>query len=81
MTPVWSSLAAPEVRMTIISVASATCDDNVGIMTIDQFHKTMNPFHIPQCTIQNKNGHNGALWEMEQVHCELGQLSGFGARL
>ena len=48
----------------------------------------MHPFHIPQCSIQNRNVHmnrnvhisvmNGALWDMEQVHsgiCELGQLS------
>ena len=40
----------------------------------------MHLFHIPQCSIQNKNGHisvlNGALWDMEQVHSgirELGQ--------
>ena len=37
--------------------------------------------HIPQCSIQNRNGHisvlNEALWDMEQAHsgiCELGQL-------
>ena len=43
-------------------------------------HKSHNaPFHIPQCTIQNRNVHisvlNGALWDMEQVHygiCEIG---------
>ena len=43
---------------------------------IDQFHKPQNPrmhlFHIPQCSIQNRNVHisvlNGALWDMEQVH-------------
>ena len=41
----------------------------------------MHLFHIPQCTIQNRNVHisvlNSALWDMEQVHsgiCELGQL-------
>ena len=35
-------------------------------------------FHIPQCSIQNRNGYisilNGALWDMEQVHsgiCEI----------
>ena len=39
------------------------------------------PFHIPQCSIQNRNVHisvlNGALWDMEQVHsgiCEIGLL-------
>ena len=39
----------------------------------------MHLFHIPQCSIQNKNVHisvlNGALWYMEQVRsgiCELG---------
>ena len=41
----------------------------------------MHPFHITQCSIQNRNLHisvlNGALWDMEQVHSgiyELGQL-------
>ena len=41
----------------------------------------MRLFHIPYCSIQNKNVHisvlNGALWDMEQVHsgiCELGQF-------
>ena len=40
----------------------------------------MHLFHIPPCTIQNRNVHisvlNGALWDMEQVNCgiwELGQ--------
>ena len=39
----------------------------------------MHFFHIPQCSIQNRNVHisvlNGALWDMEEVHsgiCELG---------
>ena len=39
-------------------------------------------FHIPQCSIQNRNVHisvlNGALWDMEQVHseiCEIGLLT------
>ena len=39
-------------------------------------------FHIPQCSIQNRNVHisviNGALWDTEQVHsgiCEIGLLS------
>ena len=43
----------------------------------------MHLFHIPQCTIQNRNVHisvlNGALWDMELVRCgiyELGQLAG-----
>ena len=41
----------------------------------------MHLFHIPQCTIQNRNVTisvlNGALWDMEQVHggiCEIGLL-------
>ena len=41
----------------------------------------MHLFHIPQCSIQNRNVHisvlNGALWDMEQLHsgiCELGQI-------
>ena len=41
----------------------------------------MHLFHIPQCSIQNRNVHisvlNGALWDMEQVHsgiCEFGEL-------
>ena len=41
----------------------------------------MHLFHIPQCSIQNRNVHtsvlNGALWDMGQVHAriyELGQL-------
>ena len=41
----------------------------------------MHLFHIPECSIQNRNMHisvlNGAFWDMEQVHksgiCELGQ--------
>ena len=47
----------------------------------------MHLFHIPQCSIQNRNVHisvlNGALWDMEQVHsgiCEIGLLcSSFAA--
>ena len=46
---------------------------------------TVHLFHIPQCTIQNRNVHisvlNGALWDMEQMHgeiCELGQLKDSG---
>ena len=42
----------------------------------------MHLFHIPQCSIQNRNVHisvlNGALWDMEQVHsgiCELGHTA------
>ena len=35
-------------------------------------------FHIPQCTIQNRNVHisvlNVALWDMEHVHCEICEL-------
>ena len=43
----------------------------------------MHLFHIPECSIQNRNVHisvlNGAFWDMEQVHSgidELGQLIG-----
>ena len=43
----------------------------------------MHLFHIPQCSIQNRNVYisvlNGALWDMEQVHagiCEIGLLDG-----
>ena len=43
----------------------------------------MHLFHIPECSIQNRNMHisvlNGAFWDMEQVHSgisELGQLLG-----
>ena len=39
----------------------------------------MHLFHIPQCIIQNRNVHisdlNGALWGMEEVHCETCKLS------
>ena len=45
-------------------------------------------YHIPQCSIQNRNVHisvlNGALWDMEQVPsgiCELGQLNAHGIRV
>ena len=38
-------------------------------------------FHIPQCSIKNRNIHisalKGALWDMERVHfgiCEIGLL-------
>ena len=35
----------------------------------------MHQFHIPRCTIQNRNMHiyvlNGALWDMERVHCGI----------
>ena len=41
----------------------------------------MHQFHIPECSIQNRNVHtsvlNEALWDMEQVHseiCEIGLL-------
>ena len=38
----------------------------------------MHLFHIPQCTIQNRNVHisvlNGALWDMEQVHCGICEI-------
>ena len=39
----------------------------------------MHLFHIPKCSIQNRDVHisvlNGALWDMEQVHsgiCKIG---------
>ena len=39
-------------------------------------------FHIPQCSIQNRNVHisvlNGALWDMEQVDSEICELEQFG---
>ena len=42
----------------------------------------MHLFHIPQCSIQNRNVHisvlNEALWVTEQVHsgiCEIGLLN------
>ena len=45
----------------------------------------MHLFHIPQCSIQNRNVHisvlNGAIWDMEQVHseiCEIGLLEQTG---
>ena len=42
---------------------------------------TMHLFHIPQCTIQNRNVHisvlYGALWDMEQVHCGICELDQF----
>ena len=38
----------------------------------------MHLFHIPQCTIQNRNVYisvlNGALWDMEQVHCGICEM-------
>ena len=41
----------------------------------------MHKFHIPQCSIQNRNVHisvlNGALWDMELVHsgiCKIGLM-------
>ena len=38
----------------------------------------MHLFNIPQCTIQNRNVHisvlNGALWDMEQVHCRICEI-------
>ena len=54
-----------------------------SILLETQIDQITNPkihlFHIPQCSIQNRNVHisvlNGALWDMEQVHsgtCEIG---------
>ena len=38
----------------------------------------MHPFHIPQCTIQNRHVHisllNGACWDMEQVDCGIYEI-------
>ena len=43
---------------------------------------TMHLFHIPQYPIQNINVYisvlNGALWDMEQVHCWICELYQFG---
>ena len=43
----------------------------------------MHLFHIPECSIQNRNVQisvlNGAFWDMEQVHfgiCAIGLLAG-----
>ena len=48
----------------------------------------MHLFHIPQCSIQNRNMHisvlNGALWDMEQVHsgnCETDLLCNIHGRI
>ena len=42
---------------------------------------TMHLCHIPQCTMQNRNVHisvlNGALWDMEQVHCGICEIGLF----
>ena len=39
----------------------------------------MHLFHIPQCTIQNRNVNisvlNGTLWDMEQVHCGIYKIA------
>ena len=38
----------------------------------------MQLFHIPQCTIQNRNVHisvlNGTLWDTDQVHCGICEI-------
>ena len=40
---------------------------------------TMHLFHIPRCTIQNRNVHisvlNVALWDMKLVDCEISEVS------
>ena len=45
----------------------------------------MHLFHIPQCTIQNRNVHisvlNGAFGDMEQVHCGICELGQSEARI
>ena len=55
--------------------------DGISIEWTNFTNPRMHLFHIPQCSIQNRNVHisvlNGALWDMKQVHsgiCELGQL-------
>ena len=44
----------------------------------------MHLFHIPQCTIQNRNVHisvlNDALWDMEQMHCGICEFGLFTCR-
>ena len=41
----------------------------------------MHLFHIPQYTIQNRNGHisvlNGVLWDIEQVHSGIYEIGPF----
>ena len=69
---------ALEVLMNLI------CNKSLDIIPLQYTNFTnarMHLFHIPQCSIQNRNVHisvlNGALWDMEQVQpgiCELGQL-------
>ena len=43
----------------------------------------MHPTHIPQCSIQNRNVYisvlNGALWDMGQVDCGIGEFGSFGS--
>ena len=48
----------------------------------------MHLFHVPQCSIQNRNVHisvlNGALWDIEQEHsviCKIGLLTASGPTL
>ena len=60
---------------------SCRLKDWLPLDAIDQVHKSHNaPIHTPQCTIHNRNVHisvlNGALWDMWQVHCEIGLLTG-----
>ena len=47
----------------------------LGIFFIIDTNLFMHSFHIPQCTIQNRNVHisvlNGALWDMGPVHYEI----------
>ena len=46
-----------------------------GIVMNNLPNPTMHLCHIPQCTIQNRNVYisvlNGALWDIEQVHCDI----------
>ena len=57
------------------------CCFSVTSVALDFTNPRMHLFHIPECSIQNRNVHisvlNGAFWDMEQVHsgiCELGLL-------
>ena len=44
-------------------------------------NSTVHLFHIPQCTIQNRNVQisvlNGAMWDMEQMHCGICEIGLF----
>ena len=53
----------------------------IDVMRLISQKTRMHLFHIPECSIQNRNVHisvlNGAFWDMKQVNsgiCELSQL-------